>query len=93
VFRPPADQELCFSAGATARGTSTAHQTSEHRFDTVLVGGGQADLAGRRVCDAQPTRWDSPRLFTPAFGNGLPDPRFPAAGAPSPPRANRPPTG
>jgi putative flavoprotein involved in K+ transport len=71
------------------------HETPAHRFDTVVVGGGQAGLAmghylaelGRdfvildaaaRVGDAWRNRWDSLRLFTPAFHNGLPGMPFPA---------------
>ena len=73
------------------------HQTFEHRFDTVVVGGGQAGLAmgyflarhgrdfaildaGGRVGDPWRARWDSLRLFTPAFHNGLPGMPFPAPG-------------
>lgn len=64
------------------------------RFDTVVVGGGQAGLivgrelqkrgadfvildASERVGDAWRHRWDSLRLFTQAFLNGLPDMEFP----------------
>jgi putative flavoprotein involved in K+ transport len=73
------------------------HGTTEHQFDTVVVGGGQAGLAmgyylaqqqrdfvildaGDRVGDAWRTRWDSLRLFTPAFHSGLPGMPFPAPG-------------
>lgn len=66
------------------------------RFDTVVVGGGQAGLivgrelqkrnadfvildASARVGDAWRNRWDSLRLFTQAFMNGLPDMDFPGA--------------
>jgi putative flavoprotein involved in K+ transport len=69
--------------------------TSEQRFDTVVVGGGQAGLAmgyflarqGRdfvildaadRVGHTWLQRWDSLRLFTPAFHSGLPGMPFPA---------------
>ncbi|MGH2352907.1 MAG: flavin-containing monooxygenase [Chloroflexota bacterium] len=72
--------------------------TSEQRFDTVVVGGGQAGLAmgyflarqGRdfvildaagRIGDTWRHRWDSLRLFTPAFHSGLPGMPFPAPGA------------
>src|SRR5689334_18369269 len=74
------------------------HSTSDHRFDTVVIGGGQAGLAvgyflarqhrdfvildaGGRVGDSWRNRWDSLRLFTPAFHSGLPGMPFPAAGA------------
>ena len=74
------------------------HQASEHHFDTVVVGGGQAGLAmgyflaqqedrhfvildaSNRVGDAWRNRWDSLRLFTPAFHSGLPGMPFPAPG-------------
>src|SRR5215213_4067957 len=36
--------------------------------------------AGGRVGDAWRNRWDSLRLFTPAFHNGLPGLPFPAPG-------------
>jgi putative flavoprotein involved in K+ transport len=68
---------------------------STERFDTAIVGGGQAGLAmgyelkqkgvpfvildaQERVGDAWRTRWDSLRLFTPAFVDGLPGMPFPA---------------
>jgi len=73
------------------------HQTSEHHFDTVVIGGGQAGLAmgyflarqdrdfvildaGDRVGETWRNRWDSLRLFTPAFHDGLPGMPFPAPG-------------
>jgi putative flavoprotein involved in K+ transport len=73
------------------------HQTFEHHFDTVVVGGGQAGLAmgyflaqqdrdfvildaGDRVGDTWRNRWDSLRLFTPAFHSGLSGMPFPAPG-------------
>ena len=73
------------------------HQTFEHHFDTVMVGGGQAGLAmgyflaqqdrnfvildaGDRVGDTWRNRWDSLRLFTPAFHSGLPGMPFLAPG-------------
>lgn len=69
----------------------------EQRFDTVVVGGGQAGLAmgyflarqGRdfvildaagRVGETWRNRWDSLRLFTPAFHNGLPGMPLPPPG-------------
>ena len=68
---------------------------SMERFDTVIIGGGQAGLAmgyelkregvpftildkQERVGDAWRTRWDSLRLFTPAWVDGLPGMPFPA---------------
>lgn len=74
------------------------HQTSEHDFETVVIGGGQAGLAmgyylaqqedrdfvildaSNRIGDAWRNRWDSLRLFTPAFHSGLPGMPFPAPG-------------
>lgn len=67
---------------------------AEGRFETIIVGGGQAGLivgrelqnreaefvildASERVGDAWRHRWDSLRLFTQAFMNGLPDMHFP----------------
>jgi putative flavoprotein involved in K+ transport len=66
------------------------------RFETVIVGGGQAGLAvgyhlkkqgrpfvildaGERIGDSWRTRWDSLRLYSPAFRDGLPGMPFPAA--------------
>lgn len=71
-----------------------AANRAEGRFETIVVGGGQAGLtAGRelqkrgaefvildgseRVGDSWRHRWDSLRLFTQAFMNGLPDMDFP----------------
>ena len=68
--------------------------TSDDRFDTVVIGGGQAGLitgyalqqhdidyvildGSARVGDAWRSRWDSLRLFTQAFMNGLPGMEFP----------------
>ena len=65
------------------------------RFDTIVVGGGQAGLtagyhlrrqgrdfvildAEERVGDAWRNRWDSLRLFTPAFFSRLPGMPVPA---------------
>lgn len=67
---------------------------TDHTFDTVVVGGGQAGLivghalrergidftildASPRIGDAWRNRWDSLRLFTQAFMNGLPGMAFP----------------
>lgn len=69
--------------------------TADQRYDTVVIGGGQAGLitgyelkqlgrdfvildASERVGDAWRNRWDSLRLFTQAFMNGLPGMEFPA---------------
>jgi putative flavoprotein involved in K+ transport len=68
--------------------------TSGNRFDTVVIGGGQAGLitghalkqqgidfvildASPRIGDAWRNRWDSLRLFTQSFMNGLPGMAFP----------------
>jgi putative flavoprotein involved in K+ transport len=65
------------------------------RYETVIVGGGQAGLAAghylkkagrsfvildaeQRVGDSWRTRWDSLRLYSPAFRDALPGMRFPA---------------
>ena len=66
------------------------------RYETVIVGGGQAGLsigyhlkqqgrsfvildANERIGDSWRTRWDSLRLYSPAFRDGLPGMPFPAA--------------
>ena len=66
------------------------------RFETVIIGGGQAGLSvgyhlqkqgrsfvildgGDRIGDSWRTRWDSLRLYSPAFRDGLPGMAFPAA--------------
>jgi putative flavoprotein involved in K+ transport len=68
----------------------------ENRYDTVVVGAGQAGLAvgyhlrrqgrsfvvldgGDRVGDSWRRRWDSLRLYSPAFRDALPGMDFPAA--------------
>ncbi len=73
-----------------------AARTTRDRYQTIVVGGGQAGLivgrelqkrgadfvildASERVGDAWRHRWDSLRLFTQAFMNGLPDMDFPGA--------------
>lgn len=73
-----------------------AARTTGDRYQTIVVGGGQAGLvvgrelqkrgadfvildASERVGDAWRQRWDSLRLFTQAFMNGLPDMEFPGA--------------
>ncbi len=66
------------------------------RYETVIVGGGQAGLsvgyhlkkqgwrsfvildAGDRIGDSWRKRWDSLRLYSPAFRDGLPGMPFPA---------------
>jgi putative flavoprotein involved in K+ transport len=66
------------------------------RYETVIVGGGQAGLSvgyhlkqqghsfaildgSARVGDSWRSRWDSLRLYSPAFRDGLPGMPFPAA--------------
>jgi putative flavoprotein involved in K+ transport len=66
------------------------------RYETVIVGGGQAGLsvgyflkeqgrsfvvldASERIGDSWRNRWDSLRLYSPAFRDGLPGMAFPAA--------------
>jgi putative flavoprotein involved in K+ transport len=73
------------------------HHATEHHFDTVVIGSGQAGLAmgyylaredrdfvildaGDRVGETWRNRWDSLRLFTPAFHDGLPGMPFPVPG-------------
>jgi putative flavoprotein involved in K+ transport len=70
--------------------------TQVERYETVIVGGGQAGLAvgyhlkqqghsfvildaSERVGDSWRRRWDSLRLYSPAFRDGLPGMPFPAA--------------
>jgi len=69
--------------------------TQVERFETIVVGGGQAGLsvgyhlqkegrsfvildASERIGDSWRTRWDSLRLYSPAFRDALPGMRFPA---------------
>jgi putative flavoprotein involved in K+ transport len=69
--------------------------TSVERYETVVVGGGQAGLsvgyhlkkqrrsfvildASERIGDSWRERWDSLRLYSPAFRDGLPGMPFPA---------------
>jgi putative flavoprotein involved in K+ transport len=66
------------------------------RYETVIVGGGQAGLsvgyhlkkqgrpfvildASERIGDSWRNRWDSLRLYSPAFRDGLPGMPFPAS--------------
>jgi putative flavoprotein involved in K+ transport len=70
----------------------------DERFETMIVGGGQAGLsvgyhlrqeersfvildASERIGDSWRNRWDSLRLYSPAFRDGLPGMPFPAPGA------------
>ena len=70
----------------------------DERYETVIVGGGQAGLsvgyhlkrqgrsfiildASERVGDSWRNRWDSLRLYSPAFRDALPGMAFPAARA------------
>ena len=65
------------------------------RYDTVIIGGGQAGLsvgyylqqqnrsfvildASARIGDSWRQRWDSLKLYSPAFRDGLPGMRVPA---------------
>ena len=67
----------------------------DERYETVIVGGGQAGLsvayhlkqqrrsfvildASERIGDSWRKRWDSLRLYSPAFRDGLPGMTFPA---------------
>jgi putative flavoprotein involved in K+ transport len=67
------------------------------RYETVVIGGGQAGLsvgyflkqqgrsfvvldASDRIGDSWRARWDSLKLYSPAFRDGLPGMRFPAKG-------------
>jgi putative flavoprotein involved in K+ transport len=69
--------------------------TQVERYETVIVGGGQAGLsvgyylkkqgrsfvildASERIGDSWRKRWDSLRLYSPAFRDGLPGMLFPA---------------
>jgi putative flavoprotein involved in K+ transport len=69
--------------------------TPVERYETVVVGGGQAGLsvgyhlkkqrrsfvildASERIGDSWRERWDSLRLYSPAFRDGLPGMPFPA---------------
>jgi putative flavoprotein involved in K+ transport len=69
--------------------------TQIERYETVIVGGGQAGLsvgyhlkkqgrsfvlldASERIGDSWRNRWDSLRLYSPAFRDGLPGMPFPA---------------
>jgi putative flavoprotein involved in K+ transport len=69
--------------------------TKVERYETVIVGGGQAGLsvayhlkqqgrsfvlldASERIGDSWRQRWDSLRLYSPAFRDGLPGMAFPA---------------
>jgi len=69
--------------------------TQVERYETVIVGGGQAGLsvgyhlkkqgrsfvvldASDRIGDSWRRRWDSLRLYSPAFRDGLPGMPFPA---------------
>jgi putative flavoprotein involved in K+ transport len=68
----------------------------DERYETMIVGGGQAGLsvgyhlkqqgrsfvildASDRIGDSWRSRWDSLRLYSPAFRDGLPGMQFPAA--------------
>jgi putative flavoprotein involved in K+ transport len=84
----------------TSTVTSTNQQggmtmTKVERYETVIVGGGQAGLsvayhlkqqgrsfvlldASERIGDSWRKRWDSLRLYSPAFRDGLPGMPFPA---------------
>lgn len=81
------------SVSLVKRRRSTMEQTQ--RYDTVVIGGGQAGLsvgyhlkkqgrsfvildASRQVGDSWRRRWDSLRLYSPAFRDGLPGMPFPA---------------
>jgi len=75
--------------------TKEAAMKQVERYETVIIGGGQAGLsvgyhlkkkghsfvvldASGRIGDSWRTRWDSLRLYSPAFRDGLPGMPFPA---------------
>jgi putative flavoprotein involved in K+ transport len=75
--------------------TPRPSSTGTERFETIVIGGGQAGLsmgyhllrvgrpfvildAGERVGDSWRNRWDSLRLFTPAWADALAGMPFPA---------------
>ena len=75
---------------------ATTKEETMERYETVIIGGGQAGLsvgyhlkkqgrsfvildAEERVGDQWRRRWDTLRLYSPAFRDGLPGMSFPAA--------------
>jgi putative flavoprotein involved in K+ transport len=58
--------------GGGQAGLATGYYLRQHGIDFVIL------EAGQRIGDAWRKRWDSLRLFTPAWHNGLPGMPFPA---------------
>ena len=66
-------REVIIVGGGQA-GLATAYELRERGVDCLVL------EAGARIGDQWRRRWDSLRLFTPAWVDGLPGSRFPAAG-------------
>jgi len=71
----PAEQFDTIVIGAGQTGLMVGYELSRSGVDYVVLD------ANERVGDAWRKRWDSLRLFTPAWMNGLPGLPFPAHGA------------
>jgi putative flavoprotein involved in K+ transport len=90
--------ERCISYGRFKRSKGAGTMQRLDRYETVIIGGGQAGLsvgyhlqrngrpfvildASERVGDSWRERWDSLRLYSPAFRDGLAGMPFPASGS------------